>query len=64
MAAAKDAEALIIATEWPEFAAIDLNELRETMRTPLIFDRSQPAGPRRSGRLWLPVSRHRPWCRR
>lgn len=38
MAAAAGAEALIIATEWPEFAAIDLNELRETMRTPLIFD--------------------------
>jgi UDPglucose 6-dehydrogenase len=32
------AEALIIATEWPEFAAIDLAELREAMRTPMIFD--------------------------
>ena len=38
MEAARGAEALIIATEWPEFAAIDLNELREVMRTPLIFD--------------------------
>ena len=38
LAAAKDAEALIIATEWPEFAAVDLGQLRETMRTPLIFD--------------------------
>ena len=36
--AAADAEALIIATEWPEFAAIDLAQLREVMRTPLIFD--------------------------
>jgi len=36
--AAAGAEALIIATEWPEFAAVDLAELRETMRTPLIFD--------------------------
>jgi UDPglucose 6-dehydrogenase len=36
--AAADAEALIIATEWPEFAAIDLAQLREAMRTPLIFD--------------------------
>lgn len=36
--AAKDAEALIIATEWPEFASVDLEELRKTMRTPLIFD--------------------------
>lgn len=38
MEAARGTEALIIATEWPEFAAIDLNELREVMRTPLIFD--------------------------
>jgi UDPglucose 6-dehydrogenase len=36
--AAQDAEALIIATEWPEFAAVDLASLREAMRTPLIFD--------------------------
>ena len=31
-------EALVIATEWPEFGAIDLALLREAMRTPLIFD--------------------------
>ena len=36
--AAAGAEALILATEWPEFAVIDLAELRDTMRTPLIFD--------------------------
>jgi UDPglucose 6-dehydrogenase len=36
--AANDAEALIIATEWREFAAVDLEELRKTMHTPLIFD--------------------------
>lgn len=36
--AATGAEALIIATEWPEFSAVDLSELREKMRTPLIFD--------------------------
>lgn len=36
--AAQDAEALIIATEWPQFAAVDLAALREVMRTPLIFD--------------------------
>lgn len=36
--AAKDAEALIIATEWPEFAVVELPELRSAMRTPLIFD--------------------------
>lgn len=36
--AAKDAEALIIATEWNEFTRVDLAELKETMHTPLIFD--------------------------
>ncbi len=36
--AATGAEALIIATEWPEFAAVDLSELRDKVRTPLIFD--------------------------
>lgn len=38
LAAAQGAEALIIATEWPEFAGIDLAELHSTMRTPLLFD--------------------------
>jgi UDPglucose 6-dehydrogenase len=36
--AARDAEALIIATEWPDFTTIDLSELRSIMRAPLIFD--------------------------
>jgi UDPglucose 6-dehydrogenase len=36
--AAAGAEALIIATEWAEFANVDLAQLREVMRTPLIFD--------------------------
>lgn len=36
--AATDAEALVIATEWPEFAGVDLRELHKVMRAPLIFD--------------------------
>lgn len=36
--AVEGAEALIIATEWPEFAAVDLNVVKEKMVTPLIFD--------------------------
>ena len=36
--AARGAEALIIATEWPEFTFLDLAELRNAMRAPLIFD--------------------------
>ncbi|MBB5037265.1 UDP-glucose dehydrogenase family protein [Prosthecobacter dejongeii] len=36
--AAQGAEVLVIATEWPEFASVDLAALREAMHTPLIFD--------------------------
>lgn len=36
--AARGAEALAIATEWAEFAAVDLAALREVMHTPLVFD--------------------------
>jgi UDPglucose 6-dehydrogenase len=36
--AVTDAEALIIATDWNEFANIDLTVLKEKMRTPIIFD--------------------------
>jgi UDPglucose 6-dehydrogenase len=36
--AAENAEALIIATEWEEFANVDLDTLREKMHTPMIFD--------------------------
>jgi len=32
------AEALILATEWKEFANVDLNEVKSRMHTPLIFD--------------------------
>jgi UDPglucose 6-dehydrogenase len=36
--AAEGAEALIIATEWKDFHAVDLNELKSSMHTPMIFD--------------------------
>ena len=36
--AAKDADILVIVTEWNEFRALDLGRLRETMRDPLIVD--------------------------
>lgn len=38
IAATEGAEALVIATEWPEFANVDLTEVREKMIAPLIFD--------------------------
>ncbi|MDB2384117.1 UDP-glucose 6-dehydrogenase, partial [bacterium] len=38
LACAKDAQALVIATEWPEFSQIDLVHLRKSMRGDWIFD--------------------------
>jgi UDPglucose 6-dehydrogenase len=32
------AEALIIATEWPEFANVDLEMVKKKMTTPIVFD--------------------------
>ena len=32
------AEALIVATEWPEFANVDLAAVKEKMTTPIVFD--------------------------
>jgi UDPglucose 6-dehydrogenase len=36
--AAKDAEALLLVTEWKDFLHIDLEQLKSVMHTPLIFD--------------------------
>src|SRR6266576_3964825 len=36
--AVTDAEALIIATDWNEFANVDLAVLKERMQTPIVFD--------------------------
>jgi UDPglucose 6-dehydrogenase len=36
--ATEDAEALVVATEWPEFANVDLATVRERMSTPIVFD--------------------------
>jgi UDPglucose 6-dehydrogenase len=36
--AVTDAEALIIATDWNEFANVDFAVLKEKMRTPIVFD--------------------------
>jgi UDPglucose 6-dehydrogenase len=43
----QDAEALIIATEWKEFAAVDLAEVKKSMHTPLIFDGRNLLDPER-----------------
>jgi UDPglucose 6-dehydrogenase len=36
--AAQDAEALVVATEWPEFSDVDLAEVRDRMHTAIVFD--------------------------
>ncbi|HYI95372.1 MAG TPA: UDP-glucose/GDP-mannose dehydrogenase family protein [Bryobacteraceae bacterium] len=35
---AKDADALVIVTEWDEFRALDLERIRKTMRRPVLLD--------------------------
>jgi len=36
--AARDADALLILTDWTEFAELDLKKLRESMRYPIVID--------------------------
>jgi len=36
--AAKDADALLILTEWEEFASLDLGRLHQTMKYPIVID--------------------------
>ena len=37
-AAARDADALLILTDWQEFAALDLDRLNKTLRYPIVID--------------------------
>ena len=46
MDAVKDAEALVIATEWDEFRNIPLAEVKKAMHTPLMFDGRNLFDPR------------------
>ena len=44
--AAKDSEALVIATEWKQFRELDWSRIRDTMTRPLIVDaRNLLSGP-------------------
>jgi UDPglucose 6-dehydrogenase len=38
LAAVEDAEALVLATEWPDFGDVDLTEVYRRMHTPIVFD--------------------------
>src|SRR5205809_388451 len=49
--AVTDAEALVIATEWNEFANMDLAVVKEKMRTPIVFDGRNLLDPETMRRL-------------
>src|SRR6266446_5870381 len=49
--AVSDAEALVIATEWNEFANVDLTAVKEKMRTPIVFDGRNLLDPETMRRL-------------
>lgn len=60
LAAAKEADVLLIATEWPEFQAVDLRALREAMRGTAIVDARNvldPAAVRRLGFRYSGIGR-------
>jgi UDPglucose 6-dehydrogenase len=68
--AAEGADAVIICTEWPEFADVDLTRLRRLMTQPIIIDGRNMLNPQSveeagfvyasMGRLTLQPSRQRP----
>jgi UDPglucose 6-dehydrogenase len=49
--AVSDAEALVIGTEWSEFANLDLAVVKEKMRTPIVFDGRNLLDPETMARL-------------
>ena len=60
LAAAKDADLLILCTAWPEFAAVDLHQLRAQMRQSVLVDaRNQldPAAVRQAGFAYMSTGR-------
>ena len=62
MEAIEGAEALIVATEWPEFANLDLAAVKEKMATPMIFDGRNLFDPQTMATLgfhYQSIGRHR-----
>jgi UDPglucose 6-dehydrogenase len=58
--AAKDADALLILTDWSEFAALDLEYLNQTLRYPIIIDGRNlydPAVMQHHGFTYLSIGR-------
>jgi UDPglucose 6-dehydrogenase len=51
--AAKDADVLLIATEWPEFQSVDMRAVRDAMATPRIIDARNMLDPEAVRRLGM-----------
>ena len=49
--AVEGAEALLLATEWKEFANVDFGEVKKKMHTPLVFDGRNLFDPRTMAEL-------------
>jgi UDPglucose 6-dehydrogenase len=60
LSALDGADALVIATEWPQFAAVELPQIKARLRTPLVFDGRNlldPADARAAGLEYVSVGR-------
>jgi UDPglucose 6-dehydrogenase len=58
--AAQGADALVIVTEWKQFRVPDFAKLRETLKSPVIFDGRnlfEPADVRAAGFAYHPIGR-------
>ncbi|GAA4421711.1 UDP-glucose/GDP-mannose dehydrogenase family protein [Actinokineospora soli] len=59
--AAKDAEAVVVLTEWPEFRSLDWTRLADTIRKPIVVDTRNlldPAVARRAGFEWIGLGKN------
>ena len=59
-AAVKDADAVLILTDWPEFAKLDLTKLHAALRYPIVIDGRNlydPAVMQENGFTYLSVGR-------
>ncbi|MGC9019570.1 MAG: UDP-glucose dehydrogenase family protein [Candidatus Bipolaricaulaceae bacterium] len=59
-AVAKGADALVLATAWPEYRQLDLRKLAKTMRTPVLLDGRNlfdPAEAREAGFMYIGIGR-------
>jgi UDPglucose 6-dehydrogenase len=58
--AAKDADAVVVLTEWPEFRSLDWSRLRGVVRRPVVVDTRNIVDPDvldRAGFSWTGVGR-------